>query len=85
MVKNGPKKKPLTQGCGGLLMGRQLRPNGCNLHQGLYPFLRIGFKTNPVRSFLEERLIFGLSQLCHSNRDLLALIAQNRKLKTQLV
>ena len=37
-----------------------------------------------LQFFIGEAQIV-LSQLCHSNGDLLALIAQNRKLKMQLV
>jgi hypothetical protein len=36
----------------------------------LYPFLRIGLKTNAVCGLRLERLKFGLSQLRHSNRSL---------------
>src|SRR5262245_58191727 len=63
-----------------------LRTVGCNSQKRLYPFLRIRFKPNVVCSLQEERLIFGLSHLSHSNRspvDSLPSSPKTRKLSKQ--
>ena len=62
-----------------------VRPEAAISRKGFTRFFELASKRIRFAVFYRRGSNFGLSQLRHSDGDPLALIAQNRKLRTQLI